>query len=248
MKYCTSCGAMSGRKICKACGVKENKEHKYCGWCGAPLNENAAVCTNCGMKVKPNRLFNVIGTIVGIFLLLIAALSSLSILAIGSIEMRISAYFIYISTLAFAGILCFPFADRQIKAAFLGKKFARQIAPLVRIVLVVVLVMVANKSATYAIVNPQYSVNPYIAEDKAVTVFHENVSLKNEDSFVINDYKVYSNDEPYKGYENLRYVKVVLDYSAQNGFGGNNRTKYTIEIYFDTEKDCYYRLDGTLIE
>ena len=148
MKYCTSCGAMSGRKICKACGVKENKEHKYCGWCGAPLNENAAVCTNCGMKVKPNRLFNVIGTIVGIFLLLIAALSSLSILAIGSIEMRISAYFIYISTLAFAGILCFPFADRQIKAAFLGKKFARQIAPLVRIVLVVVLVMVANKSYT----------------------------------------------------------------------------------------------------
>lgn len=248
MKYCTSCGEKSGHKICRSCGVKENKEHKYCGWCGAPLNENAAVCTNCGMKVKPNRLTNIIGTIIGIVLLLLAALSSLSILAIGSIEMRISAYFISIATLAIAGVLCFPFAERQIKTAFLGNKFVRQIALFARIVLVVVLVMVANKSATYAIVDPQYSVNPYTAEDKAIAVFHENVRLKNEDSFVINDYKVYSNDEPYKGYDNLRYVKVVLDYSAQNGFGGNNRTKYTIEMYFDTEKDCYYRLDGTLIE
>lgn len=248
MKYCTSCGAMSGRKICKACGVKENKEHKYCGWCGAPLNENAAVCTNCGMKVKPNRLFNVIGTIVGIFLLLIAALSSLSILAIGSIEMRISAYFIYISTLAFAGILCFPFADRQIKAVFLGKKFARQIAPLVRIVLVVVLVMVANKSATYAIVNQQYSVNSTIALEAAVTVFHEKVQLKNEDSFTLNDYKVVVDDRPYKGQDNLHYIMVNLDYSAQNGFGGNNRTDYIVEMYFDTTTNCYYRLDGTLIK
>ena len=248
MKYCTSCGEKSGHKICKSCGVKENKEHKYCGWCGAPLNENAAVCTNCGMKVKPNRLLNVIGTIIGIFLLLFAALISLNILGIGTVKMRIAALFISIAALAIAGILCFPFAERQIKAASLGNKLARRIAPLARIVLIVVLVMVANKSATYAIVDPQYSVNPYTAEDKAIAVFHENVRLKNEDSFVINDYKVYSNDEPYKGYDNLRYVKVVLDYSAQNGFGGNNRTKYTIEMYFDTEKDCYYRLDGTLLE
>lgn len=248
MKYCTSCGEKSGHKICKSCGVKENKEHKYCGWCGAPLNENATVCTNCGMKVKPNRLLNVVGTIIGIFLLLIAALISLNILRIGTVKMRIAALLISIAALVIAGVLCFPFADRQIKAVFLGKKFARQIAPLVRVVLVVVLVMVANKSATYAIVNPQYSVNSYIAEDKALTVFHENVSLKNEDSFTLNNYKVVVDDRPYKGQDNLRYVMVNLDYSAQNGFGGNNRTDYIVEMYFDTTTDCYYRLDGTLIK
>lgn len=164
MKYCTSCGEKSGHKICRSCGVKENKEHKYCGWCGAPLNENAAVCTNCGMKVKPNRLINIIGTIIGIVLLLFAAIISLNILRVGTVKMRIAALFISIIALVFAGVLCFPFAERQIKAVFLGNKLVRQIALLARIVAVVVLVMVANKSATYAIVNQQYSVNSTIVK------------------------------------------------------------------------------------
>ena len=248
MKYCTSCGEKSGHKICKSCGVKENKEHKYCGWCGAPLNESAAVCTNCGMKVKPNRLLNAIGTIIGIFLLLFAALISLNILGIGTVKMHIAALFISIAALVIAGVLCFPFADRQIKAVSLGNKLARQIAPLARIVLIVVLVMVANKSATYAIVDPQYSVNSTVALEAAVTVFHEKVQLKNEDSFTVNDYKVVVDDRPYKGQDNLRYIMVNLDYSAQNGFGGNNRTDYIVEMYFDTTTNCYYRLDGTLIK
>lgn len=248
MKYCTSCGEKSGRKICKSCGVKENKEHKYCGWCDAPLNENAAVCTNCGMKVKPNRLINIIGMIIGIILLLLAVIISLNILRIGTVKMRISALFISIIALVLAGVLCFPFTERQIKAAFLGNKLVRQIALLARIVVVVVLVMVANKSATYAIVNQQYSVNSTIALEAAVTVFHEKVQLKNEDSFTLNDYKVVVDDRPYKGQDNLHYIMVNLDYSAQNGFGGNNRTDYIVEMYFDTTTNCYYRLDGTLIK
>lgn len=248
MKYCTSCGEKSRHKICRSCGVKENKEHKYCGWCGAPLNENAAVCTNCGMKVKPNRLINIIGTIIGIILLLFAAIISLNILRVGTVKIRIAALFISIIALVFAGVLCFPFAERQIKAVFLGNKLVRQIALLARIVAVVVLVMVANKSATYAIVNQQYSVNSTIALEAAVTVFHEKVQLKNEDSFTLNDYKVVVDDRPYKGQDNLHYIMVNLDYSAQNGFGGNNRTYYIVEMYFDTTTNCYYRLDGTLIK
>ena len=216
MKYCTSCGEKSRHKICRSCGVKENKEHKYCGWCGAPLNENAAVCTNCGMKVKPNRLINIIGTIIGIILLLFAAIISLNILRVGTVKIRIAALFISIIALVFAGVLCFPFAERQIKAVFLGNKLVRQIALLARIVAVVVLVMVANKSATYAIVNQQYSVNSTIALEAAVTVFHEKVQLKNEDSFTLNDYKVVVDDRPYKGQDNLHYIMVNLDYSAQN--------------------------------
>lgn len=248
MKYCTSCGEKSRHKICRSCGVKENTEHKYCGWCGTPLNENAAVCTNCGMKVKPNRLINIIGTIIGIILLLFAAIISLNILRVGTVKMRIAALFISIIALVFAGVLCFPFAERQIKAVFLGNKLVRQIALLARIVAVVVLVMVANKSATYAIVNQQYSVNSTIALEAAVTVFHEKVQLKNEDSFTLNDYKVVVDDRPYKGQDNLHYIMVNLDYSAQNGFGGNNRTDYIVEMYFDTSTNCYYRLDGTLIK
>ena len=79
-------------------------------------------------------------------------------------------------------------------------------------------------------------------------VFHEEVALRNESSFVINDSAVTYLDEPYNDNENLRLVTVVLDYSAQNGLGGYNRNNYRIELIFDTSTAKYYRLNGTLIE
>lgn len=79
-------------------------------------------------------------------------------------------------------------------------------------------------------------------------VLFQVLHLKNEDSFVLNGSKVYSDDEPYEGYDNLRLVNVVLDYSAQNGFGGNNRKTYTVTMYFNTATNHYYRIDGTQID
>ncbi len=85
------------------------------------------------------------------------------------------------------------------------------------------------------------------ATKAAEVIFHEEVALKNEASFVINDSDVTYLTEPYNGKENLRLVTVILDYSAQNGFGGNNREDYTVEILFNIENGLYYRLDGSLI-
>ena len=86
------------------------------------------------------------------------------------------------------------------------------------------------------------------ATTAAEVVFHEEVALKNESSFVINGSEVTYSKEDYNGHENLRLVTVVIDYSAQNGFGGTNREEYTIKILFNMENGEYYRLDGTLIE
>ena len=248
MKYCTSCGEKSGHKICRSCGVKENKEHTYCGWCGASLNENAALCTNCGMKVKPNRFINIVSTIIGIVLLLLTTIFYLRRFNIGSTEVHSAKLFVSMAAMAIAGILCFPFAERLIKSVFAENKVLRQVALLARVAVVVLLVVIGNKSSSGAVVNTQYSVNSTVALEAAVTVFHEKVQLKNEDSFTLNDYKVVVDDRPYKGQDNLHYIMVNLDYSAQNGFGGNNRTDYIVEMYFDTSTNCYYRLDGTLIK
>ena len=118
MKYCTSCGEKSGHKICRSCGIKENKEHKYCGWCGAPLNENAALCTNCGIKVKPNIVTSVIGTIIGIVLLFLDALFIYCLVAIE--PTRYDYNFLILTSIltTIAAILCFPFVGRFIKRLF----------------------------------------------------------------------------------------------------------------------------------
>ena len=50
--YCTNCGAENDKKICKNCGVKQGKIHKFCKWCGNELTENATICTQCNKKVK----------------------------------------------------------------------------------------------------------------------------------------------------------------------------------------------------
>lgn len=54
--YCTNCGAENDKKICKNCGVKQGKIHKFCKWCGNELTENATICTQCNKKVKENKL------------------------------------------------------------------------------------------------------------------------------------------------------------------------------------------------
>lgn len=52
MNYCTNCGAETHAKICTACGVKNNKTHRYCYWCGSEINDNASICTACHESVK----------------------------------------------------------------------------------------------------------------------------------------------------------------------------------------------------
>lgn len=77
---------------------------------------------------------------------------------------------------------------------------------------------------------------------QAEEAFHRTVKLKNEQSYVLNDYRVtasYCDDGDIS-------VIVLLDYSAQNGFGGMTRSIYKIEmVYHDGE---YRYLSGCEIE
>lgn len=69
-------------------------------------------------------------------------------------------------------------------------------------------------------------------------IFHAEVTLKNEASFVLNDSKVTYIDS-YEGNDNLALVTVVLDYSAQNGFDGMNRDTYTVKMIFRYSDGTY---------
>ena len=249
MKYCTSCGEKSGHKICRSCGVKENKEHKYCGWCGAPLNENAALCTNCGIKVKPNVVASVIGTVVGIALLFLDALFIYCLVAREPTKYGYDYNLLILTAIltTITAILCFPFVGKFIKNFFVKNKLLRRLVGILRVVVIALLVFVGMTSFIRSFAGPS-RVTSDNATKAAIVVFHENVHLKNEDSFVLNGSEVYSDDEPYAGYDNLRLVNVILDYSAQNGFGGNNRTTYTVAMYFNTSTNHYYRVDGTQID
>lgn len=244
MRYCTSCGEKSGHKICKSCGVKENREHKYCGWCGAPLNENAAVCTQCGCKVRPNKFLTALGTICGVIMLVIA------LLAFGAKSEGGANEFILAGILlAVGGMLCFPFVGNFIREKFFENKTAKNTLLVVRIIGAIVLFIAGIAFAFVAAAkSPSQDVYADEATEAALVIFHEEVQLKNESSFVVNDSKVYCGDKPYNGDENLRLVTVILDYSAQNGLGGNNRTTYTVKMIFDYASGAYYRCDdGTRI-
>lgn len=84
-----------------------------------------------------------------------------------------------------------------------------------------------------------------VATEYALEVFHDNVKLKNESSFVLNDSYVYSST--YNEDDN-KYAKVTvsLDYSAQNGLGGMNRSSYTVYLIYSFQTDSY-RVDYDLM-
>lgn len=104
------------------------------------------------------------------------------------------------------------FHKKTIRKITYGKKGIRKLVFSVRFVTVIVLFLISC-FASQAIT---LDVNTWEATEAAVVVFHEEVKLKNESSFVINDSIVSSTTEPYNGDEKLRLVKVDLDYSAQN--------------------------------
>lgn len=78
----------------------------------------------------------------------------------------------------------------------------------------------------------------------AEVVFHEEVSLKNESSFVLNDATV----TYYEQEGNYIIVSVLLDYSAQNGFGGMNRDIYPVRLKFNVLDGRYYDMNGMIIQ
>ncbi len=234
-KFCTNCGKENNDKICRHCGVKRNTSHLFCEWCGNPINENASICTSCKEMVKPDgskRIFGVISIISIAFLICYISMS----LSLGG--------GLSVVLLSFGIILLLPFTKNAIKSATHTKQSLRKPLNIIRVILVIILAFAGLVSMPPV----EYEIYKDVATKAGEIVFHEEVALKNESSFVINDSLVTYSAEPYKGRESLRLVTVMIDYSAQNGFGGNNREDYTINILFNVENGEYYRLDGTHIK
>ncbi len=79
------------------------------------------------------------------------------------------------------------------------------------------------------------------ATDSAKAYFLDNVRLKNEASFTLNDSSVTYNKDMYDSDEyDYVDVNVELDYSAQNGFGGYNRKIAKMTGRFDKLDHSYY--------
>lgn len=79
--------------------------------------------------------------------------------------------------------------------------------------------------------------------DVAVNCFHDEVKLRNEASFVLNDAQVFLKEEEEE--TGTQTFKIIIDYSAENGFGGMERETYTVFLRYDKETDQYYRISGS---
>ena len=234
MAYCTNCGKESSKKICESCGVKRNATHKHCAFCGAELPEKAALCANCKEPVKGEAIiWNIINILISIPLLAIL------ILAIGE-----GQPIFVIGYLLLSFLLCLPFTKSVIRNATIGKKGLRKILKLLRNLAIVVFFVMGMNNLNVS--EPEITVYKDEATAAAEVVFHEEVHLKNEASYVLNDSEVLWETTPYKDVEGSRWrlVWVTLDYSAQNGFGGTNRETYTVEMLFDITDGTYHRVDG----
>lgn len=234
--YCTNCGENSNKKICSSCGVKKDKIHKYCKYCGSELNENASICTNCSEKIQNGfgeNLLNVIDYIL-IIIGILFGISCFYSKTLTNIDNTFSGI-----TFILMSILLFPKIRKKIKELYYNKKSIKNVLYVLRIVLIVILFCLSF--AFFKNVAPKPNVYKEEATEVAEYVFHQNVQLKNEESYILNDSDV-KYDMDLMNDENSTYttVKVVLDYSAQNGFGGYARKKFVVRLKFDKETGQYY--------
>lgn len=237
MIYCTSCGETGDAKICESCGVARGTKHNYCGWCKSEIKEGAAICLECKERVKVTkgvRLRKVLDILIAMFLLY------LSVVAFTDDAKKTSSYLIAIILLCLA-IFHLPYFRELIKRKTIGNKKKRIAIHAIKGIVCFIIFINAMASSEIEVT---YSVATTPATKAAVVVFHEEVTLKNVDSFVVND-SVVRAGEPNE--EGVVTVTVTIDYSAQNGFGGLNRDNKDIKLLFSTESGGYFRTDGTII-
>lgn len=229
MKYCTNCGNVYSKKICKVCGVKQNSTHSFCEWCGGAVDSNAAICVNCKEKIKTNKITSVIQGIISIIMILFFILS-----IIGTTS--------WISRIGWSITILFliPFSKKIIRKLTFQKSLLRNIMYTCRIFIIGISIIIGA-----SFYETQFEIQKAEATAAAEIVFHEKVLLKNEESFVLNDSDV--TYEAKSDSDNIYIVWVEIDYSAENGFGGNNRDTYNTQLYFDSNNGQYYCSDWTPI-
>ena len=77
-QYCTNCGEENHDKICKHCGVKKNKSHKFCVWCATELDDSVKACPNCQEPIKSDHILKKIIRIILLVMLGLMAFNGFS--------------------------------------------------------------------------------------------------------------------------------------------------------------------------
>lgn len=227
MKYCPNCGKENTSRICPACGSKQTiKQPNYCGWCGNELSANATICPNCKIKVKQSGL-NKLLMFVGIFLI-IPGFLNLVVVEGYDIERYKAAFGLII-----AGTLLLPFVGNII--------FVKANNNVTRLLLTIARTILAIIFIGLLCLNPA---EPETVENRACTeaveVFHQNVRLKNEQSFQVNEFNI--RKFPYD--DGTELYRVVIFYSAQNGFGGMGSDSYTVDLMYYPDTDTFQVQDA----
>lgn len=220
--FCTNCGETVGKsKICPRCHLKTKKNYKkYCRYCGGTVGEKKK-CSMCGSLAR----VSVIETIVRFFLTTLIVFCYL--LALGWIflnKMTVVGLTTFIGTLA---IHIFVYRKKQIrkfKTKLVHNKARKLILSLIYIGVFIGLIAVQLIGTAL-----NDSVIGEYADNSRVISYSENIirqTLKNPSSMKINNSRV---EESFTTDDSWTYYKIVIDYSAQNGFGGYSRD--TEEIY-----------------
>ncbi|MBP3327631.1 MAG: hypothetical protein J6L91_01845 [Clostridia bacterium] len=231
MSYCTNCGVESKNRICKSCGVKKGKIKNYCEWCGNKIDKNAIKCPICNERLKMKKTSFILDMIFLIIFLLYVVAFTMGRLVAGETNVLACVLIMF-----FGLLLSLPICKIFINNMTIGKTVIRKLINVGRYIILAV-VFIAGCFALPAD-NIEFSVYEQDAIDAAVELFHENVKLKNEASFQLNDTQVIIGD--YNKAGDYQYVTVYLDYSAQNGFGGYNRETQEIEMKFERSTGKYY--------
>ena len=244
MNYCSGCGKETTAKVCPHCGVKQGTVQRYCRWCGEELAPGAAICTNCQEPAKTGSVLGKIGFAFAGALMFIMTISFFSTSNPGGGILC-----------ALAFVACLPFAGKMILKKTHGKFGLRKGLRLLRVLLPIIALVVGLSVEQNAIQSPAGTMYKKDAIAAAEVLFHEQVKLKNESSYVLNDaevsagalgYPAFNEDHELKN-ENIRLVIVKLDVSAENSYGGMERKTYKMQFYYYAADGNYYRFDGSKI-
>lgn len=230
MNYCRNCGKECHSKICPHCGTNARKGVRYCGWCGQEVDMFTVVCPNCHERLVAgvaSTLRCILGIIAAAFLFFVAVLA-LAFEGASGVAVAL--------LLILMGVLLLPATKNLIRRKTFGQKGVRAFLSIVRCILIFALFI----GACFAM--PETRVTDHEATKAALSVFHEEVHLKDESSFELID-SIVTYEDNYEGDPTRALVTVDLDYTAKNGFGGTNREVYTVELIFDYEEDKYYYID-----
>lgn len=235
MSYCTNCGTETKTKICKSCGVKNGKTKNYCRYCGNEIDKNAIKCTNCNERIKIKKFSFILDMIFIVWFFIFVVLGiSMDWVVVGT------KFLVFILIHLLGLILSLPIFKVLIKKLTVRSFKIRRALDIGRYLLLIIVAIAGPYTIPYDISpdNTEFKVIENVAVNAAVEFFHDNIDLKNESSFVINDATIIVGDYDETG--DYQYVTVYLDYSAQNGFGGYNRETQEIEMKFERSTGKYY--------